>query len=79
MTPYVIRYDLPPSKKEIRQAIERALAKEKAAQRIRKIETVICPEHKKPAKVSIVKGALQVAVCCKQLEAAIRAALETEE
>lgn len=76
---YEIRYDLPPSRKEIRQAIDRALAKERQAQRVRKIQAVVCPEHKLPPKVTVQRGGLQVAVCCKQLEAAIRAALETEE
>lgn len=73
---YVIRYDVAPSRKDIRQAIARALAKKQAQERIQKISGVLCPEHKLPAKVSIVKGALQVAVCCRELEAAIRKALE---
>lgn len=37
---------------------------------------MICPEHKLPAKIPLVRGALQVAVCCKKLEAAIREELE---
>lgn len=71
-----IRYDLAPSRKDIKKAIERALAKEQSEQRIRKIQSVVCPEHKLPAKVTVQRGGLQVAVCCRKLEAAIREELE---
>ncbi len=73
---YVIRYDLKPTRREIREALQAELNKQRLAQRVKKIESVPCPEHKKHATVSLVNGALQVAVCCKKLEAAIREELE---
>lgn len=73
---YVIRYDLKPTRREIREALQAELNKQRLAQRVRKIESVVCPEHGKHAAVSLVNGALQVAVCCAKLEAAIREELE---
>lgn len=71
-----IRYDLQPSRKEIREAMAEAMGKEMLQRYERKLRSVLCPEHKLPAKVSLVRGALQVAVCCKKLEAAVREELK---
>lgn len=71
-----IRYDLQLSRKELREAVQEAMAKEMLQRYQRKLRSVLCPEHKLTAKISLVRGALQVAVCCKKLEAAIREELE---
>lgn len=73
-----IRYDLQPSRKEIRVALQAELNKQRLAQRVEKIKSVVCPEHKRQAKISLVNGELELGVCCKKLEAAIREELEPE-
>ena len=75
---YVIRYDLKPRRRDIQEALQAELNKQRLAQRVRKIESVTCPEHKKHATVSMVDGALQAEICCRKLEAAIREEFEPE-
>jgi len=74
---YRIVYRATLAPRDIRAAIKRERMKQVRAQ-AEKILQVTCPEHGRPAEVTLVKGTLEVKVCCEALEAAIRKVMDPD-